>query len=150
MRSFLCVALAFALISATGCTVYGEKSKPAWASATSGEQYERLFWDSVKARNWRDVEAHLSGTVVTEAPDAVRNKQQTMEQVRQLNLTDYSLGDIQTQTNGPDLIVTYTITMHGTFNGQPIPDSPQRMMSVWQQVGKGTVITAHTSMPSAP
>jgi hypothetical protein len=73
-----------------------------------------------------------------------------MEHVRQLNLTDYSLGDLQTQSNGPDLIVTYTITVHGTFNGQPIPDKPQRMMSVWQVVGKGTVITAHTSMPSAP
>jgi hypothetical protein len=144
------VFAAVALLLTTACTIAPEKAKPGWAGATSGEQYERLFWDSVKAKNWRDVEAHLSGTVVTETPDAVRNKQQTMEHVRQLNLTDYSLGDLQTQSNGPDLIVTYTITVHGTFNGQPIPDKPQRMMSVWQVVGKGTVITAHTSMPSAP
>ena len=116
----------------------GKSPSPRWASATGGEQYERLFWDSVKAKNWRDVEAHLSATVVTEAPDAVREKQKTMEHVRQLNLTDYSLGEVQTQSNGPDLIVTYTITVHGTFNGQPIPEKAQRMMSVWQQVGEGS------------
>jgi hypothetical protein len=150
MRPILCAALVFALLIVSGCTVYGEKSKPAWDGATSGEQYERLFWDSVKAKNWRDVEAHFAGTVVTETPDAVRNKQQTMDHIRQLNLTDYSLGELQAVSNGPDLIVTYVITLHGTFNGQPIPEKPQRMMSMWQQVGKGTVMTAHTSMPVAP
>src|ERR1700733_5642813 len=128
MRTMVFAVVALLLTAA--CTIAPEKAKPGWAGATSGEQYERLFWDSVKAKNWRDVEAHLSGTVVTEAPDAVRNKQQTMEHVRQLNLTDYSLGDVQTQSNGPDLIVTYTITIHGTFNGQPLPEKAQRMMSV--------------------
>ena len=147
MRSLLCVALA--LLATTACTMYGEKPKPAWDTATSGEQYERLFWDSVKAKNWADVESHLSGTVITETPDAVRNKQQTMDHIRQLNLTDYSLGDLQTETNGPDLIVTYTITIHGSFNSQPLPDKPQRMMSVWQPMKKGAVMAAHTSMPTS-
>ncbi len=146
MRYFLAV---LALLATTACTVYPEKAKPAWDTATSGEQHERLFWESVKAKNWRDVEAHLSGTVVTEAPNAVRNKQQTMEHIRQLNLTDYSLGDVQTEINGGDLIVTYTITVHGTFNGQPLPDQPMRMMSVWQPVTKGMVMIAHTSMAAS-
>jgi hypothetical protein len=150
MRKIFGAVLAIALLVNVGCTVYSEKSKPAWESATGGEHFERLFWDSIKAKNWRDVEAHLSGTVVTQTPDAVRNKQQTMDHVRQLNLTDYSLGEVQTMSNGPDLIVTYTITVHGTFNGQPVHDKPQRMMSIWQQVGKGVVMTVHASMPTAP
>ncbi len=147
---FLPIVLVFALLATTGCTVYPEKPKPAWDNATSGEQHERLFWDAVKAKNWRDVESHLSGTVVTESPDSVRNRQQTVDYLRQLNLTDYSLGDVQTETNGGDLIVTYSITVHGTINNQPLPDTPMRMMSVWQPVTKGMVMIAHTSMPVAP
>jgi uncharacterized protein DUF4440 len=148
MRNLLFAALA--LLFATACTIAPEKAKPGWDSATSGEHHERLFWDSVKAKNWRDIEAHLAGTVVTEAPGAVRNKQQTMDHIRQLNLTDYSIGDLQTETNGGDLVVTYTILVHGTFNGQPLPDKPMRMMSIWQPVTKGMIMIAHASMPDAP
>lgn len=145
------VVLVYALLTTTvACTFYGEKPKTAWDTATSGEQHERLFWDAVKAKNWADVEAHLSGTVVTETPDTVRNKQQTMEHIRHLNLTDYSMGDIQTEMNGGDLIVSYSMTVHGTFNGQPLPDRPMRMMSVWQPLKRGMVLIAHTSMPVAP
>jgi hypothetical protein len=143
--------MAYALLAiCTGCTFYSEKPKPAWDTATSAEQHERLFWEAVKAKNWAGVEAHLAGTVVTEAPDAVRNKQQTMEHIRQLNLTDYSLGDVQTETNGGDLIITYTITVHGSVAGKPLPDRPMRMMSVWQPLKRGMVMIAHTSMPAAP
>jgi hypothetical protein len=150
MRIFR-VVVAYALLAVcTACTFYSDKAKPAWDTATSAEQQERLFWDAVKAKSWADVEAHLAGTVVTQTPDAVRNKQQTMEHIRQLNLTDYSLGDVQTEPNGGDLVVTYSITVHGSFNGKPLPDRPMRMMSVWQPVKHGMVMIAHTSMPAAP
>ena len=149
MRTILCAVLAFALLTTTACTIAPEKAKPGWTMATSGEQYERLFWDSVKAKNWRDVEEHLAGTIVTQTPEAVRDKQQTIEHIHKLSLTDYSLGDLKTETAGGDIIVTYTITVHGTFDGQPLPDKPQRMMSVWQQVKKGMVMAAHASMPTA-
>lgn len=144
----LCAMLV--LLATAACTIAPEKLKPEWAMATSGEQYERLFWDSVKSKNWRDVEAHLSATIVTEAPGAVRNYQQTKEHIRQLEITDYSIGDINTQASGADLIVTYTITVHGVFDGKPVPDAPMRMMSVWQPVKRGVVMVAHTSMPSSP
>lgn len=147
MRALFCVALA--LLATTSCTIAPEKKHPGWPQATSGEQHERLFWDAVKAKDWRNIDAHLSATIVTQSPNAVRNKQQTMEHIQQLNLVDYTLGDLKTETAGPDFIVTYTITVHGTFNGQPIPDQPQRMMSVWQQIKHGMVMTAHTSMPTS-
>jgi galactitol-specific phosphotransferase system IIB component len=147
MHRILPAALLVALVCTCACTIGPEVAKPNWSQATSGEQYERLFWESVKAKNWRDVEAHLSGTVVTETPDAVRNKQQTMEHIRQLNLSDYSMGEIQTETSGADIIVTYTMTIHGTIGGQPVPEGPMRMMTIWQQAKKGMIMTAHTTMP---
>ena len=142
------LALVCALALATSCTIAPEKAKPGWAMATSGEQYERLFWDAVKAKNWRDVEAHLSGTIVTQTPDAVRNKQQTMEHIRKLNLADYSIGDIQTETAGADIIVSYTFLPKGTMDGAPLPEKPMRMMSVWQQAKRGMIMAVHTTMPT--
>lgn len=147
MRSAISAVLVLVLLLTTACTMYPEKKKPAWDSATSGEQYERLFWDSVKAKNWTDVEAHLGGTSVTVGPGLVRNKQQTMEHLRELDLASYSLGDVQTETSGADLIVTYTIIVHGTLNGKTFPETPLQMMSVWQQQKKGMVMTAHATMP---
>ena len=147
MRKLLCAVVVLLLTSA--CTIAPEKPKPNWSMATSGEQYERLFWDSVKAKNWRDVEMHLSGTVVTQTPNAVRNKQETMEHVRKLDLTDYSIGEVQTETAGADIIVTYVFTGKGTLEGQPLPDKPMRMMTVWQQAKKGMMMAAHTTMPPA-
>ena len=146
MRSILCAALLLTLLSSTGCTIYAEKQKPAWEGATSGEQYERLFWDSVKAKNWRDVDAHLSGTVVTMAGNEVRDRQRTGDHLRQVDLIDYSLGDLKTETAGADIIVTYTITLHGKLNGKDIPDRPMRMMSVWQRAKRGMILVAHTTI----
>ena len=150
MHRLLTVALLVALACASACTIAPEVKKPNWLQATGGEHYERLFWDSVKAKNWNDVEAHLSGTVVTQTPDTVRNKQQVMEHIRQIDLTDYSLGDIHVEPNGADVVVTYTITLHGTINGHPLPTAPERMMTVWQQVKKGVVVMiAHSTMPTS-
>ncbi|HEY3930298.1 MAG TPA: nuclear transport factor 2 family protein [Candidatus Koribacter sp.] len=149
MRPILCSALIVALFLTTACTVAPESAKPNWSMATSGEQYERLFWDALKAKDWRNVEMHLSGTVVSEGPEGVANKQQLMEHLRKFDVTDYSLGEVQTETAGGDIIVTYSITVHGTIDGKPLPTTPFRMMSVWQQVKKGMVLAAHTTMPAA-
>ena len=150
MRFVPLCALAVALIVTLSCTIAPEASKTGWSGATGGEQYERLFWDSVKAKNWRDVEAHLSRTFVFQDAEGVRNKQQAMDDYfHPMNVVDYSLGDVKTETSGADLVVTYTITLRGTFDGQSLPDRSFRMMSVWQQVTKGMIMTAHAITTSS-
>jgi ketosteroid isomerase-like protein len=67
-----------------------------------------------------------------------------------LQLDDYSLADFQVELNGPTLVVTYTITMRGTYGGQPLPTAPVRMMTVWQQQQKaGWLAIAHSVMGPA-
>ena len=132
MRRFLTPALLVALACTSACTIAPEVKKPNWTQATGGEHYERLFWDSV-----------------TQTPDTVRNKQQVMEHIRQIDLADYSLGEIQVEPNGADVIVTYTITLHGTIAGHPLPTDPERMMTVWQQGKKGVQMIAHATMPTS-
>jgi hypothetical protein len=70
-----------------------------------------------------------------------------MEQYRTWQLKDYALGDMQTELNGTTIVVTYTITLHGTVSGpgaQPLPTTPQHMMTVWQQQKAGWVAIAHS------
>lgn len=147
MRSILCSALVLAMLLTAACTIAPETARPNWTMATSGEQYERLFWDAVKAKDWRNVESHLSGTFVEESPGGARNKEQLMEHLRKLDLTDYSLGEVQSETAGADIIVTYVFTGRGTIGGKPFPEQSMRMMTVWQQVKKGMMMTAHATIP---
>jgi len=54
-----CLALAcLALIC--GCTIWPQKPA-AWSNATGAEQFERLWWQDVKDKNWSEVEQRLSG-----------------------------------------------------------------------------------------
>ena len=147
MRKLLSAVVVLLITSA--CTIGPEQAKPNWSMATSGEQYERLFWDSVKAKKWQDVDAHVSGTMVAQSPNAVANKQQLMEHIRKMDLTDYSIGEIQTETAGADIIVSYMFTGKGTIDGHPLPDKPLRMMTVLQQAKKGMIMAAHTTMPTS-
>jgi hypothetical protein len=86
-------------------------------------------------------------------PSGTLDRSATLEQYRRWQLKDYALGDLNTEMNGTTFVVTYTITLNGTFsaaagNGaagsQPLPSAPQHMMTVWQQQKKGWVIIAHS------
>jgi hypothetical protein len=64
-------------------------------------------------------------------------------------LKEYSLGDLKTELNGSTIVVTYTITLtgtagNGTAGSQPLPPSPQSIMTVWQQQKAGWVAIAHS------
>lgn len=147
MQKIAPALVVFTLLLTSACTIAPEKAKPNWNQATSAEQYERLFWNSVKARNWREVEAHLSSTILAEGSEIVLDKQQLLQHLKQIDLTDYSMGDIRTEVNGPDLAITYTMRIHGTINGKPFPDRPLRMLTVWQQVEKGNnLMIVHTTI----
>ena len=116
-----------------------------WADATGGEGLERSFWKEVQAKNWTELERHVAGNYISITPEEGRfDRAAALEHLRQLQLDDFSLGDFQIELNGQTLVVTYTITMRGTFAGQPVPSSPVRMMTVWQQQKAGWMAIAHS------
>jgi len=41
-------------------------------------------------------------------------------------------------------VVTYTVALHGTSAGQPLPSEPIRMMTVWQKQSAGWMEIAHS------
>jgi len=154
LKSALIFVLTIAVLTfASGCTFYGEHPARSLSEATGGEGLERIFWKNVQAANWVEVERSLASNYTGITPAGTLDRSATLEQYRQWQLKDYALGDLKTEMNGSTFVVTYTITLNGTFsaaagNGaagsQPLPSAPQHMMTVWQQQKKGWLIIAHS------
>jgi len=130
-----------------GCTVYGGQKNQGW-HATGGEALERQFWADVKARNLTELEKHMALTWVFLTPSGPLDRAATLEHIRQLNISDYTLGDFKIVPNGPDMVVTYVAQVKGTnAKGEPLPATQMRMMTVWQKALKGWTAIAHADVP---
>ena len=154
----LTLALMLFLMFSPACTFYGEHPARSLSEATGGEGLERIFWKNVQAANWVEVERSLASNYAGVTPSGALDRSATLEHYRQWQLKDYALGDLNTEMNGTTFVVTYTITLNGTFNAaagngaagngtagsQPLPSTPQHMMTVWQQQKKGWVVIAHS------
>jgi hypothetical protein len=141
--------LVIVLTFAPACSFYREHPARTLSEATGGEGLERVFWKDVQTANWVEVERALASNYVGVTPSGILDRSATLEQYRQWQLKDYTLGDLKTEMNGTTFVVTYVITLNGvTSNGaagsQPLPSAPQHMMTVWQQQKAGWVVIAHS------
>ena len=130
------IPLLLAGLLLAGC---GSPKPNSWSGATGAEQFERLFWDSVQKKDWNAVEHHLAATFVMSTAAGRLDRDAALAHLQQLDVQEFSLGDVDVRPNGEDMVVTYTITLRGTSGGQPLPSGPVRMMSVWQQVKHGWI-----------
>lgn len=139
------VLLLIALWLTPACTVWKEhKVVNNWSQATGGEAFERSLWKDVKDGHWDELERHLAGNYIAIAPEGRLDRAGALQHWHKYKLDQYSLGDFQVELNGSTIVVTYHITMQGTFDGQPLPSSPIAMMTVWQNQKKGWIAIAHT------
>jgi ketosteroid isomerase-like protein len=133
-----------ALSSLLGCTVYKERPATDFAGATGGESLERVLWKNVKAKDWLAIERALGSNFVSIGPDGRFGSAAWLDQMKQLELKDYSIGDLQVEMSGDTFVVSYTITLSGTRSGQPLSAAPTHQMSVWQRHKSGWILIAHT------
>jgi Domain of unknown function (DUF4440) len=140
----------FVLLAATlllqACTLWREHpGSSKWTDATGGEGLERSFWTEMKAKRWSELEHHISSNYVAISAQGGRlDKAAALAQIQQLQLDDYTLGDVQGEMNSDTFVVTYTVAMRGTLGGQPLPIEPLRMMTVWQKEKAGWMAIAHS------
>jgi hypothetical protein len=132
------------LMLGLACTIAREHPARNFAEATGGESLERVFWKEMQAGNWTEIERTLASNYMGMTPAGSLDRTATLEQYRQWKLTDFAIGDLKTEMNGPTFVVTYTITLNGTAAGQPLPSAPQHMMTVWQQQKSGWMVIAHS------
>ena len=146
MRKILLTSLltaALATTGFTGCTVFGVKNPPTLKSTTSAEQYERLYWEAVKAKKWPQVPGFLAANIAYNAGGKVMAKDQVVPYLQAMQLSDFTMTDVTVKPNGPDMTVSYTL-QRSTASGSPQSFS---VISVWQQLAKTYVLTVHTEQP---
>ncbi len=102
-----------------------------------------MLWREIKDKHWTELQLRLAPLFVSTGPGGRFDRSGTIEHLKALDISDYSLSDIQVDSHGADMVVTYTIALRGTFNGHPIPEAPERMLTVWQQLKGGWVAIAH-------
>ena len=106
-------------------------------------QRERFAGEVDRAGDY-EIDRVVASNYVGTAPGALLDRAAALEQYRQWKLTDFAMGDLKTELNGPTFIVTYSITLSGTAAGQALP-SPQHMMTVWHQHKSGWMVIAHSA-----
>jgi hypothetical protein len=146
MRKIWIICLFAASMDLSGCTIYGEKKPPTLKSTTSAEQYERLLWAAVKARNWVRVPGMLAANVMYSAGGKVLGKDEVVAYLQGLNVTDFAITGMVVKPNGPDMTLNYTLQL--STAGAPVRTFT--CISVWQQVQQGWILIVHTEQLQTP
>lgn len=145
MRRFLRISLFISLVSLSACTVFKERPAKTFGQATGGEGLERVFWMNVKTKKWQDIDRIVASNFVATLPEGQLGRTEWFNRIQQLDLQEFSIGDLRVELHGATMVVTYQVTLNGTQTGQPLAATPVRRMSVWQQQQSGWVLIAQSS-----
>jgi len=140
------LAASLAAVGMSGCTIYGEKKPPTLKSTTSAEQYERIFWSAVKAKNWQQVTALLGPNVMYGVGGKVLSNDQVVPYLKAANIAEFTISGMVVKPNGPDMTLSYTLQLSAA--GGPVQTFTA--VSVWQQVAQGWILIVHTEQPQTP
>jgi len=128
-----------------GC--YGPPPKnPNWSNATGAEQHERLMWQSIHNKDWKDVEHHLAPLFVgVNSAGKAMDRDAWITYWKDTSVEEFSIGEITVQTAGTDMVVTYVMNASPAQIGSG--SQGMKVMSVWQQVKNGWILTATSLTP---
>lgn len=133
-----------AALGSSGClTVWGAKDPPTLASTSSAEQYERILWTKTRDKKWSEINPLFAANVVYVVRGRVLSRDQVVPYLQSQQIRDFALADLTVKPNGPDMTVSYTLQLSGS-DGKT---QSFLAVSVWQQVKKGWILTAHTEQP---
>jgi len=137
--SFVSLVVGLGLLTG-GCA--GEPKHPTWKNVTGAEQTERLMWQAIQAKDWANVERHLSPTFVGVTADGrMFDRAGWVEQWKSAQIRESSMGEVQVRPEGVDMKVTYVFHVQTTILG-PAPPEGFRVMSVWQEVKSRWMLSA--------
>ncbi|MDT5296688.1 MAG: hypothetical protein QOJ76_3568 [Acidobacteriota bacterium] len=144
------IALAALLLAASACTTTTENtngnanaansnaaatpaSTPQGVTQADIEAKERQAWEALKAKNRDAFAAMLSDDFVYVMSDgSVSNKAQTVEDIKKYDLTEYTLSDVRlVKVDADAVVLTYTATEKGTYDGKANSGKPARLSSAW-------------------
>jgi len=150
---FLCsfVSSVVIVLCMTGCTIGRAPKHPSWKNATGAEQYERLMWQAIRDKDWNDAEYHLAPTFVGVTPSGqALDRAAWIAHWKSVQLKDFSLAEVSVQPQGADMVVTYIFQGSGNLSAPAASGAGLRVVSVWQQIKHGWLLTTTAMTPLAP
>jgi hypothetical protein len=141
--SSLCSFVSFVVglsLLLSGCT--GEPKHPTWTNATGAEHHERLMWQSIKSKDWANIERHLSPTFLgVIANGELFDRAGWLEQWKNAQVQEFSMGEVQVHPEGSDMKVTYILHVQGATPG-PTSSEGFRVISIWQEIKSRWMLSA--------
>jgi hypothetical protein len=124
---------------------------PAGVSQADIEARERQVWDAIKAKNWDAFAGFLSDDFTLVTADGVYDKAKSSDEIKKLDLTDYTFSDIKFVKVDDDLaVLVYTSNEKSTYDGKPSPGKPLYNASAWVNRGGKWVAAYHQETESMP
>lgn len=112
---------------------------PTPAPAVSADEIinrERQLSDAVRSKNLDAFTAATADDMLYVTADGVYEKARTLEILRKLDLTEYTLSDFRVVAADKDAaVVTYKTSLKGSYEGQPLPPGQQYESSAWVNRG---------------
>ena len=138
-----------ALFVIAGCG--GPPKNPTWSNATGAEQYERLIWKAIREADWKNTEYHLAPTFIgSDAQGQAYDRAGWIDFWKARRFSEFSLGEVTVQPHGPDMVLTYVLHLGGTTDSANAAPGGLRVVSMWQQIKGGWVLTATSMTPIGP
>lgn len=124
---------------------------PAGASEADLVALDRQIWEAIKTKNWDAFAAHLADDAVTVTNDGIYNKAQTLEGLKALDLSEYTVSDTKVVRLDHDAaVLTYNSTSKASYDGQPLPNANSRDTTVFVKRGDKWLAIFHQETAVAP
>jgi len=125
----------------------GPPHKATWKNATGAGELERLMWKAVKEKDWKQVDYHLAPAFVGVTPTGqALDRDAWLEYWKAAQVQELVFSDHRTNPAGPDLVVSSVLQV--SRNGAaPEAAESYRVISVWQQVKHGWIVTTTSLTP---
>jgi hypothetical protein len=146
MLRFLLILGLMAVLTLAACTMYGAHPVQTFSDATGGEGFEKAFWRDVQKQDWKELDRHIAANFVFVTPMGQLERAAAVDRLQHMQILEYSIGELTTEMSGDTFVVSYTITLHGSVQGQGFPEQPQRCVTVWHHENSGWMAIAHTEL----
>ncbi len=93
---------------------------------------EKAIWDTIKSKDYAAFDAMLAADQLEVSPDGVHGKAESVGMVKDFEPNEVTFADWKYMPIDKDLVlVTYSVTVKGKFQGKDIPTETARASSAW-------------------
>jgi hypothetical protein len=136
------VSCALGLLLGYGILFAGEKHQ----ESNFGEELVRQLWADISKGDSSSMERWLVEGFQSIDEHGARNHDQQLEILKNLNLGEYKVSNINVTQEGPALIVTYLLSAEETIRGQRLSKTPAPRLSVFLKTETGWKWIAHANL----